>query len=354
MFQFRGGVGTFVVDIRLKAIGRIRRASGTKDRETFRAIITMLKQLHATGKHSVLREIQSGLVSPIEVYGYWIQNQLDHLPSASSLQPIQSTFNKWIETHDVIATTKRNYKSEITRFVAVVGDIPISDLAAGVAHYKVICRDSDKARTFSALRTALLAFLRANKHTQLWKEVSDIKPLKVERKKQAPQLTVVEAHSLLHTMSKKYADVARAMLFSGMHWKEVVGKWEFQRDRIVIHGTKAAGRERIVPIIQSFPPVTCSNISFRRALRKVRPDLSPYSFRRTYAHWMEMAGIPRARRIAYLGHGKKDTTDLYEAHQIEAYLQEDAKTFRNYVFEQWKKSKEARTSDKRPSKIEIL
>ena len=45
-----------------------------------------------------------------------------------------------------------------------------------------------------------------------------------------------------------------------------------------------------------------------------------YDLRRTVAHWLEEAGIPRARRKLYMGHRSGDVTDLYERHQVETYL----------------------------------
>ena len=38
---------------------------------------------------------------------------------------------------------------------------------------------------------------------------------------------------------------------------------------------------------------------------------------------MEEAGIPRARRRLYMGHGARDVTDLYEVHRVTSFLRED-------------------------------
>jgi hypothetical protein len=48
---------------------------------------------------------------------------------------------------------------------------------------------------------------------------------------------------------------------------------------------------------------------------------------------MEEAGIPRTRRRLYLGHGAKDVTDLYEVHDVTAYLAEDAARLGRYLDE---------------------
>ena len=53
------------------------------------------------------------------------------------------------------------------------------------------------------------------------------------------------------------------------------------------------------------------------------PVVSPYDFRRTHSFWMESAGISRTRRRLYPGHGPQDVGDLYEGHEITAFLGED-------------------------------
>ena len=40
------------------------------------------------------------------------------------------------------------------------------------------------------------------------------------------------------------------------------------------------------------------------------------------------AGVPRVRRLMYLGHGKQDVTDRYERYQIAGFLREDAQRMR--------------------------
>jgi hypothetical protein len=46
---------------------------------------------------------------------------------------------------------------------------------------------------------------------------------------------------------------------------------------------------------------------------------------------MELARIPRTRRRMYMGHGAKDVTDLYEEHEVTAFLVEDATKLREFL-----------------------
>ncbi len=276
----------------------------------------------------------------MEVYGHWVERRLDHLPSAATLKPVTPTIPDWIDTHSIVPTTKRNYKSEIKRFCDVVGaDLPVQDIPRALKHYKKHCIKRGTERTFNAARTTILAYLNNNfgKSHTLYQKVSDIPTLSAAPKRRAPQLPVVEAIALIQELPPLHADIARAMLFTGMHWKEIEGNWSVKTDRVVIKGTKAKGRQRFVPLIDPdiLRPQRASK-AFRTQLKKVRPDVSPYSFRRSYAHWMEEAGIPRIRRRMYLGHGDADVTDRYERPDIERFLKDDAEALRTYIFKSWR------------------
>jgi integrase len=333
MFKFSKGVGSYVVDRRYDGVGRIRRASGTKDAKTFKSILEMLTTLSQTGRRTILCEIRDGIITPLEAYSYYLEGKLDHLPSAATLKNLDPTFYEWVKTHDVVESTRRNYAAAVKRLIDEVGNPSIHQLPKYLTEYRKHCLTGDKARTFNYTRTALLAFLRDRfgRNSTQWNAVSNVRTLKEKSKRQAPQLSVPEFMSLISKLSEPHAAIAKALAFTGMNDKELRGKWEVKQDRIKIFGTKAKGRVREVPLIGPIEKPTRSNVAFRRALRKVRSDLSPYSFRRSFAHWMDMAGIPRARRRLYMGHGTKDVTDLYERHDVDAYLIEDAKAIKDYM-----------------------
>lgn len=350
--------GTFVIDRRFKGIGRIRRASGTTSKETLQQIVSMLKEFYETGKHAVLREIQRGTVTPIEVFGYWREGKLDHIPSAATLKPILPTITDWILSHNVTDITKRNYTFSIKRFADIAGNVQIQDLPEAVEVYRQHCMDAGKHRSFNFARTPILAYLRATfgRSHHLYQAVSGIRTLTEKTKRQAPQLSVAEAVELMRALPPVHSEIARAMLLTGMGWTEVLNEWWIESDRVVIKGTKAKGRDRFVPLIDpDLKRPERGTKAFRTQLKKVRPDVSPYSFRRTFAHWLEMAGVPRARRRMYLGHSGKDVTDLYERHDVARFLQTDAKLFKDWFFAEWEKSKKEEPSDpKAPSPIFLL
>jgi hypothetical protein len=59
--------------------------------------------------------------------------------------------------------------------------------------------------------------------------------------------------------------------------------------------------------------------------------VTPYRARKTFDRCLQDAGIPRARRIPYMGHGRSDVTDRYELYKVEAYLRDDAAAMRGLL-----------------------
>jgi integrase len=125
-----------------------------------------------------------------------------------------------------------------------------------------------------------------------------------------------------------------AMAVTGMGPGELWGRWHGLADRVHIAGTKRAGRVRDVPLVRAIRQPARGYQAFRAALQAASGgSIEPYDLRRTYATWLEAAGIPRTRRRLYLGHGASSVTDLYERHQVDAFLAEDAERLRGVLGE---------------------
>lgn len=121
------------------------------------------------------------------------------------------------------------------------------------------------------------------------------------------------------------------MATTGMHAKEYWGRWHVAADRVHVYGTKRGGRDRDVPLVMRPAVPKYNRRKFEDDLRDRTRMIVVYDLRRTYANWMESAGIPRTRRRLYMGHGEKDVTDLYEHHEVTAFLSEDAKKLQTYL-----------------------
>jgi len=112
--------------------------------------------------------------------------------------------------------------------------------------------------------------------------------------------------------------------------KRILGQWSVRVDRVHIEGTKRAGRVRDVPLIRAPAVPRIHRRTFGDKLHERTRDFTTYDLRRTYATWLEDAGIPRTRRRMYLGHGERDVTDLYEARDVADFL-EAAPPARNWL-----------------------
>lgn len=330
------GRGTLRVDRVFRGIGRIARASGTSNAKTFKAIDVMLTELYETGRWTILEEIKSGVVTPLEVYAYWREGRLAQIPSSATLLMVSPTFEKWLEKHDVTAGTRRTYKSFVGTYVAALGNHTWQDVPKYLLSYREICESDGKHRTFNATQVTLLAYVTnvLGKNSKVREEIVAIKKL-TETSEPALQFTPEQAKTFICSLNHEHSGIALTLLFTGMNWKEARGSWQVDGDGVVIEGTKAKGRVRTVPrFLESYTKPTIALSSYHKAMKRRDSRFSTYSFRRTFAHWMQEAGIPYIRRQMYMGHSGGSMTDRYERHEVEAYLREDREKVLNYVLSQ--------------------
>lgn len=113
---------------------------------------------------------------------------------------------------------------------------------------------------------------------------------------------------------------------------ELWGKWSEDGDRVHVLGTKRETRNRLIPNLGELCRPQRRYRAFQMALAKASHEMvEPYDGRRTFAHWMEMAGIPRTRRRLYMGHAVGDVTDRYEGHDVTPYIPGDRGLLLDYV-----------------------
>lgn len=316
-----GGRGTLILDRCFKAIGRIYRASGTHDERVWRSYNDLLTELDRNGRVDILRGIRDGVVHVKEVYRAFLEHGLARLPTIERAKLIQDTIDCW--TPDIAPKTMSEYQ-RLLRKVTKGENCPLSELPDLLRRF----RESARPRTFNLARSACQSLLRdaVTRYHPLWQAVSAIKPKPLRRSEGHP-LPPEEAKAVARGMGK-YGAMWWTMCCSGMGPTEYWGEWEILDDRLVIHGTKRAARERFVPRIATPIRPLVLYPAFRRAL----PDgLRPYDARRTFAHWMEMAGIPDSRAARYMGHAIGSVLRLYQDHSPEYYLAGDTARLRDYI-----------------------
>jgi hypothetical protein len=338
--------GTYRLDRQFRGVGRLLRASGTTDPKLFKLLDAMLVTLYKNGRIDILQAIAGGSLTPMEVWSRYRNSELDRLPTVETMVPLDPSVYGWVKDYDCSEDHRAGllYSFRALLKLAKKG-ATVADLPALLRAYKREAKATP--RMFNRTRSAVQAYLHdtVGSSHPAWRAVSEVKPLKVARGEGRP-LTVARARELVGAMGSERGAELWSVVTTGRGAMEYWGRWKELPDRVHIAGTKREGRIRDVPRIGRVVKPAVLYPAWRKALLlaatgerdpKVaakHPDaVRMYDLRRTYATWMEAAGIPRTRRKLYMGHGAGDVTDLYERHQIEAFLAEDAAKLRHYLGE---------------------
>lgn len=335
-----GNRGTFIIDRRTR-VGRIAVASGTTHAPTFRRLNEMVTSLNETGRDDILRALREGELSPLGVYDAFRSHELHRLPLGKELWLLKETMTAWNEASEVGPARRAANKSAIKRLAekaSVVGNLPDALLLVR----KDLIKENHPAH-FNRIRATVLAFIRdtLKRSHRLYGEVRDVPLLKERKSPERHILTWSEVQSIAEKMEDPRDRAAvYGMALTGMGPKEwYVDGWKLEADRVTIFGTKRKGRTRIVPklltalyAISRPASVGCIREGRRLGERVLKlAGVRPYDLRRTYANWLEAAGVPRTRRKTYLGHAGGDVTSIYERHEVEQFLAEDARRIEAYL-----------------------
>jgi hypothetical protein len=177
-------------------------------------------------------------------------------------------------------------------------------------------------------RAACQALLKANGRVDLWRDVTDRVPA---RPYQAPRGRPFEPEGLAGlVLADPYARQAWELAITGMEPAVYFAHAFEVTDRVAIHGTKLVWRDRVVPLVG---PVRGPETTYRAMLDafKAASGRTLYDLRRTYAVWLEDAGIPATRVALYMGHKPQDVTQLYTWRVVEPYLAGDAVRVAEYL-----------------------
>lgn len=154
-------------------------------------------------------------------------------------------------------------------------------------------------------------------------------PLKTHPKHAKHPLQPDALRALVKALGEPWGPMAWTMATTGMGWREYSGAWEREGVGLRIHGTKTAGRNRLVPLVSLLHPCEGTIYAFRYHLTAASEGrVTPYDLRRTFMTLMVEAGVPRPRRRAYMGHAAEDLSALYEWQEVRDYLTKDAARIR--------------------------
>jgi len=331
-------VHTLIIDRKFRGVGRIKRATGTTNPAVYRKLSRMLTALADEGRIDILRAIRDDDLELMVVHEAYQRSALDQLPLGDTLQLLADSMETWIdklriphdcsEKHQVSLEMSRKYfEREWPK--ATVAELPrLLDRLRDTL-------GSKHPRSFNLARSAALAFVRdtLKRNHPLWLAIAAVEPRKVPRTTKRSPLSPDAMRGFFPDPATDQLDaIAWGMVATGMGTKEYFGAWSVRSDRVHIAGTKREGRVRDVPLVMLPAVPRMHRRTFENKLRdRTNRAITPYDLRRTFANWLESAGIPRTRRRMYLGHGARDVTDLYEQHEVTTFLVEDAQKVRTFL-----------------------
>lgn len=334
------GKGTFILDRRVRDVGRIKRASGTTLKGTFKDLNDMIDGLARRGRLDILRGIRDGGLSPLLVWSHYRTGNLDSLPSPESLVPLYDAWEDW-NKHRTCGVADRAKKTVVLGHLKREGraDATVFDVPAIVGRVRLKLEKEGKAVAFNHVKRAVQAFLRdrySNNH-QLYGEVRAYKDLKVTPKQHKGWLTVQGVLALCNALDQECQSVVWSLCSTGMRPKEYFGgTWERRTYCIHVPFGKTRAALRDIPDLGMCTSPAMSYSAFMQRLRR-RSTNRPYDFRRTFMSWMEDAGIDPRRRLVYFGHEVPQVTELYRQKPTLEQLRNDAE-----IMTQWiKKQREA-------------
>jgi hypothetical protein len=317
-------------------VGKIERASGTRDRQLFRRILDMMDVFHREGRYDVLALIRDRKLSPLEAWRHYSTGQWDRIPKAEALESLEDAWSAWLQDHECSEEHRHDLAKALTRLLTLDPKATVAGSIKLLSQYRE--QSKDKARTFNKTRSAVRRFLEAQtgKYSHLWLEAARIQPLTVAPKLYRASLLPDEAVEVRRQLKANAGDMWWTLCTTGMRVRSeyLAGRWRVEGNAVIIETAKQRGglvKTRMVPVL--WPPMApqLSYFGFRTALDTLPRKLAAHDARRTFTRWLTGAGIERIRREIYLGHGPRNVTDLYEWHEVQRHLEEDRGRLLEYI-----------------------
>lgn len=311
----------------------IRVASGTHSARTIRRINDLLTQLGEHGHLAHLKSVARGDLTPLELLDALRGANLAALSRQPST-PLKRAVERFLVSVEAADTHRRNMAYDLRRLVKAAKGASVDDLPALLATERERQKAAGTASGFNHLRNHVSRFVRslAGRHSAAWAGVRNVEPLKVGTGREHHPCTVPEAFALTQTLGFAAGPFWLGMCLTGMGPSEYVGEWEPVEGGVLIHGTKRAGRDRVVFRVAELERPIVTADAFRRALRRRTDGLVvPYDARRTFQRWCDLAGVPRVHSRGYMGHGPANLQDGYAMGHLAPYVQRDGALFAGFV-----------------------
>lgn len=340
------GRGTLPINQSYEGVGKIRVASGTKDPNTYLAILKAMDGVYNAGNLDTLESLRDKVITPLELLQSVKKSGVHKVININTSVLLIQTILDWLEHHNIKETTRRGYKSHLDLFFKTCkATDTIKDLTKKFEAYRKVCIKKDTARSFNQCRAALLAFAKSEykKKSSIYIDLSDIEVLPVKKKLKNDAVGVEDVVTFTSVLEDPFPQIIWDMCYTGLRISEYLETldttWEVKVDRIEVtnnnvgHGNK--GGNRIVMLPYHVDKPTRKHQAIRRAFIRAKKatgiSLTPHSTRKCFDHWCNEAGISDVRIKAYMGHQSMSITQMYRKHEVDSHLASDAKLFKDYV-----------------------
>jgi len=323
MSPYKPRQGSYEIDRIFPTLGRVRIRTGVHDRRTAQRYEVMLETLPlATVKLIADRRL------PIRVaFDAWSRGDVAGLPTAETLLPLAGELAAWLDKPalEVGPSEAASRQRTAEYLLGLRSDAAVQDLPAVLRELAAILEGA----TFNRSRAAVLAFVRDRFPTTatLREQIAAV-PAALERRIRAhhPQ-TVAEARAIAAALGEKWGPIWWTLCITGMGPKEYWHDgWRVTTDGVEINGAKdtrrrrTTARQRVVPLLGVLADPIGTPAGFAEALERAALGVTPYDARRSFARWLDDAGLAGYVQDALVGHGPKSMRELYKWGEIRAML----------------------------------
>jgi integrase len=356
--------GGWILERTLLPRRNIKIFTGKTEKGTVKKMDSMVDDLRSSGRDDILQSILDDPYPSEKFKQYFVVylkgQLLNPHTNLETVKPLREPLETWMKTwkgwND---KTRKDMTEKMNVMFRLVGkDFPnptIEDIPALLRQYKSICDQKDTPYIFRHVKSCFQRFVREKygKSSDIFQKISDVEVLPIYKTSSNPSLsakTPEQIDRLTKVLPPEYRQMVWTMCTLGVGWKEYqsyVVRDDIKTKRVIIEGTKMdrkdKRRRREVPYILPPHPPTCSEKWFYKILKrygkKVRMDVTVYSFRHSYSLWLRESGVPDWRVSMYMGHQPKTQTQSYQRSEVWKWLLEDGEKVRRYIDERLSKAK---------------
>ena len=290
----------------------------------------MLKELIRERDLVTLRKIELKTLSLPSAYKQWKTGRI-HLAEGHEDKRVLKLWRTYYERSPLAETTKTNRLAVVSALASkefLTEQTVVNELPEALKRIRRYYEGKKQAPAFNTIRIELGAFLTKGlgmeTDSPFVREAMRVKPIAVRsRREHHPFNTPHECADFCSGLlwrptphNKLYVDSVLFMCLHGLRPEEFAGKRfiiDPDTEHLRILGTKNPNAARVVPLLWEFPSGSPPRIdTLNRMFERMKSPVRCRDFRRTFAIWCELAGIPNSRVQAYMGHSPETVTETYQ------------------------------------------